>query len=148
MASCNCLMTSSRSAASVAVVTRKDPSRVKVVLFASKVAVTPHSFSRFCLRSKQAAKAQPTAWLSRSPCQKIPGQHLTAGFFTLQVIDPSGLTESLTAMKQWQIQRRVVPSLQMYENARSKFRSGAQNDTFSIVWSKIRSCQNIENVLE
>lgn len=60
-ASCNCLMTSSRSAASVAVVTRKEPSRVKVVLLASKVAVTPHSFSRFCFRSRQAANAQPTA---------------------------------------------------------------------------------------
>lgn len=60
-ASCSCLMTSSRSAASVAVVTRKEPSRVKVVLLASKVAVTPHSFSRFCFRSRQAAKAQPTA---------------------------------------------------------------------------------------
>lgn len=62
-------MTSSLSAASVAVVTRKEPSRVKVVLLASKVAVTPHSFSRFCFRSRQAAKAQPTAWLSLSPCQ-------------------------------------------------------------------------------
>lgn len=42
---------------------------MKVVRLASKVAVTPHSFSRFCLRSKQEAKAQPTAWLSRSPCK-------------------------------------------------------------------------------
>lgn len=63
-------MTSSLSAASVAVVTRNEPSRVKVVLLASKVAVTPHSFSRFCFRSRQAANAQPTAWLSRSPCQE------------------------------------------------------------------------------
>lgn len=61
LASCSCLMTSSRSAASVAVVTRKEPSRVKVVLLVSKVAVTPHSFSRFCFRSRQAANAQPTA---------------------------------------------------------------------------------------
>ena len=69
LASCSCLMTSSLSAASVAVVTRNEPSRVKVVLLASKVAVTPHSFSRFCFRSRQAANAQPTAWLSLSPCQ-------------------------------------------------------------------------------
>lgn len=61
LASCSCLMTSSRSAASVAVVTRNEPSRVKVVLLASKVAVTPHSFSRFCFRSRQAANAHPTA---------------------------------------------------------------------------------------
>lgn len=61
LASCSCLITSSRSAASVAVVTRNEPSRVKVVLLASKVAVTPHSFSRFCFRSRQAANAQPTA---------------------------------------------------------------------------------------
>lgn len=61
LASCSCLMTSSRSAASVAVVTRNEPSRVNVVLLASKVAVTPHSFSRFCFRSRQAANAQPTA---------------------------------------------------------------------------------------
>lgn len=65
--SCNCLMTSSRSAASVAVVTRNEPSLVKVVLLASKVAVTPHSFSLFCFLSRQAAKAQPTEWLRRSP---------------------------------------------------------------------------------
>lgn len=51
------------------------------------------------------------------------------------------------AMKQWQIQRRVVPSLQMYENARSKFRSGAQNDTFSIVWSRIRSCKKQKKMI-
>lgn len=63
-------MTSSRSAASVAVVTRKEPSRVKVVLLVSKVAVTPHSFSRFCFRSRQAANAQPTAWLRRSPWKR------------------------------------------------------------------------------
>lgn len=74
LASCNCLMTSSRSAASVAVVTRKEPSRVKVVRLASKVAVTPHSFSRFCFRSKHAANAQPTAWLSRSPWGRKTGQ--------------------------------------------------------------------------
>lgn len=46
---------------------RKEPSRAKLVRLASKEAVTPHSFSRFCLRSRQAAKAQPTAWLRRSP---------------------------------------------------------------------------------
>lgn len=67
LASCICRMTSSRSACSVAVVTRKEPSRVNVVRLASKVAVTPHSFSRFCFRSRHAANAQPTAWLRRSP---------------------------------------------------------------------------------
>lgn len=46
---------------------RKEPSRAKLVRVGSKEAVTPHSFSRFCLRSRQAAKAQPTAWLKRSP---------------------------------------------------------------------------------
>lgn len=45
----------------------------------------------------------------------------------------STLTVSFTAMKQWHIQRLVVPSRQMYENARSKFLSGAQKETFSIV---------------
>jgi len=43
------------------------------------------------------------------------------------------LTVSFTAIKQWHIQRLVVPSRQMYENARSKFLSGAQKETFSIV---------------
>jgi hypothetical protein len=47
---------------------RKLPVRVKVELEVSKFMVTLHSLSRFCLRSKQTAKAQPTAWLSRSPC--------------------------------------------------------------------------------
>lgn len=50
---------------------RKEPSRAKLVRLASKAAVTPHSFSRRCFRSRQAAKAQPTAWLSLSPCGKI-----------------------------------------------------------------------------
>lgn len=49
---------------------RKEPSRAKLVRLASKAAVTPHSFSRRCFRSRQAAKAQPTAWLSLSPCGK------------------------------------------------------------------------------
>jgi len=47
------------------------------------------------------------------------------------------LTDSLTARKPWHIQRRVVPSRQMYANPFSWFLSGAQNDTFSIVWSTI-----------
>lgn len=61
LASGICLITSSLSACSVAVVTLNDPSLVNVVLLASKVAVTPHSFSRFCFRSRHAANAQPTA---------------------------------------------------------------------------------------
>ena len=145
-------MTSSRSAASVAVVTRNEPSRVKVVLLASKVAVTPHSFSRFCFRSRQAANAQPTAWLRRSPwkrqCKKnkvikpvmnrvkthykdlmkhikdiICPKYFIGSVSSLQTCTEHQLwfnsiagwvlTESLMAIKQWQIQRRVVPSLQM-----------------------------------
>lgn len=47
---------------------RKEPSRTNEVRLASKEAVTPHSFSLRCFLSKQAAKAQPTAWLSLSPC--------------------------------------------------------------------------------
>lgn len=46
---------------------RKEPSRTKEVRLASKEAVTPHSFSLRCFLSRQAAKAQPTAWLSLSP---------------------------------------------------------------------------------
>lgn len=67
---------------------RKEPLRVKVEFFASNVIVTPHSLSLFCLRSKQTAKAQPTAWDNRSP-------------------------DSRRARKPWHIHRRVVPSLQM-----------------------------------
>lgn len=55
---------------------RKEPSRAKLVRLASKVAVTPHSFSRRCFRSRQAAKAQPTAWLSLSPCEERVGPGL------------------------------------------------------------------------
>ena len=46
---------------------RKEPSRTNEVRLASKDAVTPHSFSLRCFLSRQAAKAQPTAWLSLSP---------------------------------------------------------------------------------
>lgn len=46
---------------------RKEPSRTKEVRLASNEAVTPHSFSLRCFLSRQAAKAQPTAWLSLSP---------------------------------------------------------------------------------
>lgn len=46
---------------------RNEPSRTNEVRLASKEAVTPHSFSLRCFLSRQAAKAQPTAWLSRSP---------------------------------------------------------------------------------
>uniref|UniRef100_A0A6B0V7X5 Secreted protein n=1 Tax=Ixodes ricinus TaxID=34613 RepID=A0A6B0V7X5_IXORI len=88
---------------------RKEPVRVKLEVLGSKF-ISTLSLSRFCLRSRHTANAQPTAWLSRSP-------------------------ESLTARKPWHIQRRVVPSLQMYEKPRSWLRSGAQNDTFSMVWS-------------
>lgn len=70
LASGICLIISSLSACSVAVVTLNDPSLVNVVLLASKVAVTPHSFSRFCFRSRHAANAQPTAWLNLSPCTR------------------------------------------------------------------------------
>lgn len=49
---------------------RKEPSRAKLVRLASKAAVTPHSFSRRCFLSRQAANAQPTAWLSLSPCRR------------------------------------------------------------------------------
>lgn len=49
---------------------RKEPSRTNEVRLASKEAVTPHSFSRRCFLSRQAAKAQPTAWLSLSPWWK------------------------------------------------------------------------------
>lgn len=52
---------------------RKEPSRTKEVRLASKDAVTPHSFSLRCFLSRQAAKAQPTAWLSRSPWQEQRG---------------------------------------------------------------------------
>lgn len=48
---------------------RKEPSRTNEVRLASKDAVTPHSFSLRCFLSRQAAKAQPTAWLSLSPWQ-------------------------------------------------------------------------------
>ena len=52
--------------------------------------------------------------------------------------DQKQLTESLLAKKPWHIQRRVVPSRQMYEKPFSWLRSGAQNETFSIVWSTIK----------
>jgi hypothetical protein len=39
----------------------KLPERVNVELEVSKFIVTLHSLSRFCFRSKQTAKAQPTA---------------------------------------------------------------------------------------
>jgi len=51
---------------SVSVVCRKDPIRVKLVPFSLNVTVT-FSFSRACFFSRHIAKAQPTAWLSRSP---------------------------------------------------------------------------------
>jgi len=60
----SCLFNS--SCCSVIVLTRNEPSLVKVVRFWLKVAVTD-SFSRFCFFSKQAANAHPTAWLSLSP---------------------------------------------------------------------------------
>lgn len=53
---------------SVTVICLKEPLRVKADVAGSKDIVTPHSLSLFCLRSRQAAKAQPTAWLSLSPC--------------------------------------------------------------------------------
>lgn len=55
---------------SVRVVCLKDPILVKLVLSWENVTSTPvlESLSRFCLRSRQMAKAQPTAWLRRSPC--------------------------------------------------------------------------------
>jgi hypothetical protein len=56
---------------SVRELTRKLPDRVKVEVLESKVMLTPMSFSRFCFRSRQAAKAQPTAWLNLSPCDRI-----------------------------------------------------------------------------
>jgi len=43
------------------------------------------------------------------------------------------VTVSLRAKKQWHIQRREVPSRQIYAKPRSELRSGAQNETFSIV---------------
>lgn len=55
---------------SVAVPTLKLPDLVKVDDFESNVMLTPHSFSRFCFRSRHTANAQPTAWLSRSPCSR------------------------------------------------------------------------------
>ena len=45
----------------------KLPNLVKVAFLLSKVTDTEHSLSRFCFRSRQMAKAQPTAWLRRSP---------------------------------------------------------------------------------
>ena len=53
---------------SVIVVCLKDPVRVKLVPFWLKVTDT-ESFSLFCFFSRQRAKAQPTAWLRRSPCR-------------------------------------------------------------------------------
>lgn len=47
----------------------KLPLLVKVEVFESNVIVTPHSLSLRCFLSKHAAKAQPTAWLKRSPCK-------------------------------------------------------------------------------
>jgi len=51
---------------SVSDVCRNDPIRVKLVPFSLNVTVT-FSFSRACFFSRHIAKAQPTAWLSRSP---------------------------------------------------------------------------------
>lgn len=53
---------------------RKEPSRTNEVRLASKEAVTPHSFSLRCFLSRQAAKAQPTAWLSLSPWWRNAGK--------------------------------------------------------------------------
>lgn len=47
----------------------KLPLLVKVEVFESNVIVTPHSLSLRCFLSRHAAKAQPTAWLKRSPCK-------------------------------------------------------------------------------
>lgn len=52
---------------SVIVACLNDPRRVKLELEESKFIETVHSLSRFCLRSRHMANAQPTAWLNRSP---------------------------------------------------------------------------------
>lgn len=56
---------------SVTVICLKDPVRVKVEVVGSNDMVTPHSLSLFCFRSKQAAKAHPTAWLNLSPWGEV-----------------------------------------------------------------------------
>jgi hypothetical protein len=98
---------------SVIDVVRNEPKRVNDVPFWEYSTVTLHSRSRFCFRSRHIWNAQPTAWLNRSP-------------------------ESLIARKPWQSHRRVVPSRHIYAKPFSWWRSGAQKDTFSIVWSTIR----------
>lgn len=82
---------------------RKEPSRAKLVRLASKAAVTPHSFSRRCFLSRQAANAQPTAWLSLSPCRRggpvrkvTPGQDVCSQGIPAQSLCLSGL-ECLSA---------------------------------------------------
>lgn len=52
---------------SVIDVVRNEPNRVNDVPFCEYSTVTLHSRSRFCFRSRQIWKAQPTAWLNRSP---------------------------------------------------------------------------------
>lgn len=47
-------------------------------------------------------------------------------------------TVSLVVRKPWQSHRRVAPSRQIYAKPFSWKRSGAQNETFSIVWSTIK----------
>lgn len=70
---------------------RKEPSRTNEVRLASKDAVTPHSFSLRCFLSRQAAKAQPTAWLSLSPWgRERQLKHFTVKVkYTLNVVRPS-----------------------------------------------------------
>lgn len=60
---------------SVSVAWRKEPVRAKLVPLSLNCTDTA-SFSRFCFFSRQMAKAQPTAWLSRSPCSTNEHQHI------------------------------------------------------------------------
>ena len=65
---------------SVSVACRNDPVREKLVPLSLYCTWTA-SFSRFCFFSRQIAKAQPTAWLSRSPWKQQPGHNETHADF-------------------------------------------------------------------
>lgn len=68
------LFTCGSCSLSVMVPCRKLPNLVKEASSLLKAMETEHNLSRSCFFSRQMAKAQPTAWLNRSPLKKKEGR--------------------------------------------------------------------------
>jgi len=96
---------------------------------------TVQSSSRLFFLIKHSWKAHPTAWLNRSPY--IINTLVNSYTTVIQNASSFKITDSFRATKPWHIHRRVKPSRHIYENPFSWLLSGAQNETFSIVWSTI-----------